>query len=479
MRSLKWIFFGFAGLLFLLAGCSSGPPPNIIVFIVDDAGYADFGFMGSVDLETPNIDKLASEGTVFTDAHTSSSVCSPSRAGLLTGRYQQRFGFECNDHRPDQGLDPSEVTIGRLLQEAGYATAALGKWHVGWAEEYHPLKRGFDYFFGFLPGNRAYYYDEARDDAPGHPKAIMEGFERTSFDGYLTDVLADKAIEFIDREKDRPFFLYWSPNAVHTPMEAPEEDLARYEGHPRQVLAAMTWAMDRAIGNIVEKLKREGIYDNTLIFFFSDNGGAIWNQSSNLPLKGFKGNKFEAGHRVPFFVTWPGKLKGGKEFGALTSTLDVFATCMDAAGIDETSGKPPDGVSLLPYLRGEKPGDPHHHLFWRKEVMAAVRHGPWKLIRVDSLGYRLYNLDSDPGEIKDLSTSDTDRLGTLVDALEKWENEMMPPQWSEDIWNEVTWMIHEDLYMNRQVRVTTPAEMRKLLKNDPNISPPPDFYREE
>ncbi|MFC2112621.1 sulfatase-like hydrolase/transferase [Bacteroidota bacterium] len=468
MTFKKGILYGLSLITFILAGCvkNTVSPPNIVIFIVDDAGYADFGFMGSEDLETPNIDKLATKGIIFTDAHVSASVCSPSRAGLLTGRYQQRFGFECNDHRPDQGLDTSEVTLGTALQQAGYATAALGKWHVGWAREYQPNNRGFDYFFGFLPGNRGYYYDETKDDAPGHPKAIMENGEPSTFEGYLTYVLADKAVEFIDQVKDRPFFLYWSPNAVHTPMEANQEDLARYEGHPRQILAAMTWAMDQAIGEIIEKLEQENLIENTLIFFLSDNGGAVWNQSSNIPLKGFKGNKFEAGHRVPFIISWPEKLKGGRTFGGLISSLDIFPTCLEAAGIEKTSGKSLDGVSLIPYLSNEKTGSPHESLYWRKEIMAAGRQGPYKLIRVDSLGYRMYNLDTDLGETFDLSLSDTARFRIMVKNLRTWEKEMMPPLWSEGIWNKVTWLIHEDLYNNRPVRVTTPDEMQKMIEEN-------------
>ena len=466
MTFTKGIVYSLSLIIIVLTGSASPTEtlPNIVVFLVDDAGHADFGFMGSKDLETPNIDRLAAGGIVFTDAHVSASVCSPSRAGLLSGRYQQRFGFECNDHSPHQGINPSELTLGKVLQQAGYATAALGKWHVGWAEEYHPNNRGFDYFFGFLPGNRGYYYDETKDDEPGNPKAIMENGEFSSFEGYLTYVLASKAIKFIDEVKDQPFFLYWSPNAVHTPMEATDEDLARYEGHPRQILAAMTWAMDRAIGEIVEKLKQENLYDNTLILFLSDNGGAITNQSSNIPLKGFKGNKYEGGHRIPFIVSWPEKLQGERKFGGLTSSLDIFPTCLEAAGINETSGKPLDGVSLIPYLSGEKTGDPHTFLYWRKEIMAAGRQGPYKLIRVDSLGYRMYNLDADPGEMNDLCQSDTSLFRTMVNDLEEWEKDVMDPLWSEDIWNKVTWMIHEDLYNNRPVRVTNPVEMQEMLK---------------
>lgn len=276
--------------------------PNIIIILVDDAGYADFGFNGCEDLQTPNIDQLAREGVVFTDAHVSSTVCAPSRVGLLTGRYQQRFGFECNtgSARNASGADTSEVFLATDLKKAGYATAAIGKWHLGTRGDQHPNKKGFDYFYGFLAGARSYFYQEKGVDAPGNERAILENEKQVSFQGYLTDVLASKATNFIKENTENPFFIYWAPNAVHTPMEATEEDMERYEGHPRQQLAAMTHALDRGVGAMVSTLKMNGLFDNTLIFFLSDNGGAYNNQSSNFPLKGFKGNEYEGGHRVPF-----------------------------------------------------------------------------------------------------------------------------------------------------------------------------------
>ncbi|MCA1746025.1 MAG: sulfatase-like hydrolase/transferase, partial [Bacteroidales bacterium] len=323
--------------------------PNIIVVLVDDAGYADFGFTGSEDLHTPNIDQLAQNGVVFSEAYVSATVCGPSRAGLITGRYQQRFGFECNPPEEYSGVSLNEETIADALQREGYVTSGFGKWHLGYDPEYRPNARGFDYYWGFLAGGRSYFPD-AEQDQPGAVHSIRENDSFVEFEGYLTDVLGDKAVEFIDKNKDQPFFMYWSTNAPHTPMEAAEADLALYEGHSRQVLAAMTWAFDRAVGKITDKLKQEGLLDNTLIIFLSDNGGAHNNQSSNEPFKGFKGNKFEGGMHVPFIMHWPSKIEGGKVFDGLTSALDIFPTSLAAAGAPESAFDQLDGVSLLPFI---------------------------------------------------------------------------------------------------------------------------------
>lgn len=452
----------------LFIGCTTATEekqPNIIVLLVDDAGYADFGFMGCKDLKTPNIDKLASDGVVFTDAHTSASVCGPSRAGLITGRYQQRFGAECNPSKDRDIINLEEKTVADAMKAAGYTTAAFGKWHLGDIDGYKPNQRGFDYYWGFLSGSRNYFFN-SKNDVPGGTHSIRENDQYQKFEGYLTDRLADRCVDFIDRtvsaETEKPFFIYWAPNAVHTPMEATEEDLALFEGHPRQKLAAMTWALDRAVGDIINKLKSEDIYDNTLIFFLSDNGGAHNNQSSCLPLKGFKGNEFEGGHRVSFTVTYPDKIKGGSKYDGLTSSLDIFATAVDVSGLKETVGKPLDGVSLIPHLTGVNSNPPHDKLFWRKDQMAASRDGNLKMLRVTDLGYRLYDLDSDIGETRDLSQNSSDKLKKMQSEIQKWDSEMMAPRWTEgEVWDTITWLIHEDLYNNREVDVKNPGDLKK------------------
>ena len=435
--------------------------PNIILILIDDAGYADFGFMGSTNLQTPNLDLLASSSVIFSDAHVSATVCSPSRAGLLTGKYQQRFGYECNEGDGYTGMDTAQIILPKLLKSKGYTTAAFGKWHVGFNANQHPLAKGFDYYYGFLSGGRSYFYQPNKDDRPGSKNALLENQHQVSFDGYLTDVLGNKAVEYIQKKKQQPFFMYWAPNAVHTPMEASDADMQKFANHPRQKLAAMTFALDRAVGNIINELKKQGIFENTLIFFLSDNGGANNNQSINFPLKGFKGNKYEAGHRIPFLVSWPKQFKHQK-YNGLSSSLDIFPTVLEAAGAIKSSYKGLDGVSLIPFLKGYSKTAPHELLVWRKDAEAAVRNNQYKLIRVKGLDDRLYNLENDPGETKDLRSSEPLIYSKLKNQLVNWEKDKKDPIWREGaIWDTITLMIHDDLMNNRKVRVADPQQLEK------------------
>jgi len=451
-------------LAILLPACGNrlDAPPNIIVILADDAGYADFGFMGG-DIPTPHIDKLAESGVVFTDAHITATVCSPSRAGLITGRYQQRFGHEANIPPPELGMDPSEQTLGDALKLAGYRTGIIGKWHLGSGKQYHPGQRGFDEFWGFLGGSRSYHFNENRDDARGQEREILHNYTHVDFQGYLSDEFSSQSIRFIEENQDQPFFLFLSYNAVHTPMHTLESDLKKFMDHPRAKLAAMTWAMDRGVGLVMNKLEEEGIKENTLVFFLSDNGGASNNLSSNQPLKGFKGNKFEGGHRTPFILSWPARIESGQRYDGLTSSLDIFATSIAAAGLEKAPAKAVDGVDLVPHLTGMESAAPHKTLYWRKEKMAAVRQGSYKLIRLEGYGYRLYKLDDDPGESQNLSESQPEKLQELISSLELWEQELMDPLWAEsDPWQQVTFEIHRALMENREVTIKSPADLHKL-----------------
>jgi len=355
-------------LILAAAGCSAAReklpveagPPNIVLILVDDAGWADFGFQGESDLSTPNIDRLAAEGVVCRDAHVTATVCGPSRAGLLTGRYQQRFGYESDSPPAGEGMEISEKTLADRLKEQGYRTGAFGNWNLGLEPRFHPNNRGFDEFYGFLAGSRS-CFPSTPQDRPGGPRAIMHNREYVTFDGYLTDILADRAVDFIASSRKNPFFLYLSFNAVHTPLEATREDMNRFIGHPRQTLAAMTWALDRAVGKVAGSLEELGLRENTLVFFLSDNGGASDNNSRNTPLKGWKGNMFEGGHRVPMVISWPGTIEGGRSFEGLSSSLDIAATAL-ARALPEGTALPSglDGVDLLSCLADGGREIPHN-----------------------------------------------------------------------------------------------------------------------
>jgi arylsulfatase A-like enzyme len=428
--------------------------------VADDAGYVDFGFMGSTDLPTPHLDQLAQQGTVFTDAHVSASVCAPSRAGLLMGKYQQKTGFEANIADHNQGLPEGELTIGDSFKSHGYKTIAIGKWHLGVEDQYHPNERGFDEFYGFLAGARSYFPMEEPDTA----HMMQQNGERVVFDGYLTDVLGQRSVDYVEENKDSPFFMYLAYNAVHTPMHAKPKDLERFKGHDRQTLAAMTWSLDENVGKLTAKLEALGLMENTLIFFINDNGGANNNQSDNGLLKGFKGNKFEAGHRVPFIVTWKNTLPADQDYSGLSSSLDIFPTAMAAAGIPLTDKPDLDGVNLIPYLTGEKKASPHTALFWRKLDLSGARVGQDKLVRLKGYGDRHYDLANDLGETTDVRESEPEQYQQLTREFAEWEAQLVEPKWREPGWEVVTNHIQQSLMENSQPKYTSPDARKKYLK---------------
>lgn len=472
---LDYLMFRLRYLICLMAavaGCTAlpatGANPNILVILVDDAGYRDFGFMGCEDIPTPRIDALAAQGTILTDAHVTATVCSPSRAGLMTGRYQQRFGHENNVPPDDEGMDPSQSTMGDWMRQAGYRTYCVGKWHLGNRTMYHPVNRGFDEFYGFLEGGRSYFPDPLVDH-PENYRALLHNRRQVPFEGYLTDVFTGKALEYMKKASGQPWFIYLSYNAVHSPMEAKAEHLEKFAGHPRQKLAAMTWSLDENVGRITDYLKSSNQLENTLIFFLSDNGGAGAhnNQSDNSPLKGWKGNKYEGGHRVPFFVVWPGVVPSDGRFEGLASALDILPTSLAAAGYPEPADGMLDGVDLLPFLKGLRIGDPHRELFWRKDRMAAMRAGPYKLIRLEGFGYRLYHLGEDLREARDLRTRRVEQFEHMRERLIAWDREMAAPFWYEDEeWNTVTYEIHRALMENEEPRYKNPVQMHHYHESE-------------
>lgn len=434
--------------------------PNIIIILIDDAGYVDFGFMGSKDLETPHINALAKSGVIFTDAHVSSTVCAPSRAGLITGKYQQRFGFEANHtgdkHSGDIGLSDDIVTMADIFKANNYETVAIGKWHLGKTPSDHPNKRGFNHFYGFLGGGRSYF----PINQPSKLQMLQYNGKQQEFEGYLTDALGAYSVKFVETHKRKPFFMYLAYNAVHTPMEAKKVHLEKYKDHPRKQLAAMTWSLDENVGKLQNKLKELNLLNNTLIYFLSDNGGAYNNKSKNGSLKGWKGNEFEGGHRVPFLLSWPNQIKGNKKFDGLISSLDIFPTSIAAANIIKDENLVLDGVNLIPYLKDGKLGDPHEDLYWRKLEESGARVGDFKLVRLDNFGSVLYNLTDDISESVDLSQRDPNTLKKLNSKLLQWESKMSKPLWQEDEkWMEVTYHIHQQLMKNKKVLYTNPQQL--------------------
>lgn len=445
--------------------------PNILLIVADDLGYEDLGFQGVKDIPTPSIDALAASGVRLSDGYVTGTWCSPTRAGLLTGRYQQRFGAAGHEPVPGNGLSLDEITIADRLREAGYVTGIVGKWHLGVTPEFHPLKRGFDEFFGFLDGGHVFFPDwpiiifpdetGAGPDFGEIPEGratldhqIRRGTERVEEPEYLTDAFAREAVSFIQQHQKKPFFLYLSFNAVHTPMHATQDRLAKFDSvtHPvRKIYNAMTLAMDEAIGRVMDQLKRSGLEQDTLVFFISDNGGPTvqryaYNASSNAPLRGSKGSTFEGGIRVPFVVSWPGHLPKDEIYDKPAIALDILPTALAAAGVDAKPESDLDGVNLLPYLKGESDRQPHEVLYWRSWGQMAVRKGDWKLVRYtakmddDEFPYpasrkevtpmRLYNLKRDIGESNDLSSREPEKFTELRALWDTWNAELGPEaQW--------------------------------------------------
>ncbi len=417
--------------------------PNVILIISDDAGYADFGFQGSKIMKTPNLDKLANKGMKFTQAYVTAAVCGPSRAGLLTGKYQQRFGYEENNVPgymsksclPDDemGLPLNQKTVGNYMKSLGYTTGYFGKWHMGNADKYHPTKRGFDTFVGFRGGARSYW--EYNDQ---HPTDKLENRLERNFENYkeapdyLTTALGYEASSFIEKNRAQNFFMILAFNAVHTPMEAEEKDLAQFPEleERRKHLAAMTLSMDRACGKVLDKLKALGLEENTIIIFTNDNGGpSDTNSSNNKPLSGTKANHLEGGIRVPFLIRWPTVLPENSEYNLPISTLDILPTVFAACGGNPDALESPDGVNLMPYISGKNSYRPHQTLYWKKENRGAIREGDWKLLRFPDRPAELYNLAEDISEKNNLAIQYPEKVKDMYKKLFEWELTLARPLW--------------------------------------------------
>ena len=439
-------------------GSFSKRPPSMVILLADDAGYSDFGFTGLSQIETPHIDQIARQGVVCEQGYVCASVCSPSRAGLLTGRYPQRFGHEMNlPAGSGLGLALTERTIADRLKRLGYATGAVGKWHLGEEPPYRPLQRGFDRFQGFLGGSRT-YHDRA---SLARRTVWLDGDAPAPLpDPYVTDAIGTAASRFIRDHSDEPFFLYVAFNAVHTPMQALDADLEQVSPgiqNKRRQLLAMTIALDRAVGKVLQTIDDEGLGEDTIVMFLNDNGGATNNASDNGPLRGMKGSKFEGGIRVPWAVRWPGKIAAGTRHPHPISTLDIAATLLAAAGADPDSHQDLDGVDISRHLAGADSDPPHDALFWRRSVAAAVRSGPWKLIRVEGLSPQLFHLQDDPGERNDVSLDHAEVVSDLSARLQDWEQQLTEPSWQTgEIWRKNQVEKHRPGFFGREKERSRP-----------------------
>lgn len=427
-----------------------GPPPNFVVIMVDDMGYAGVSCFGNPYFQTPEIDRLAKEGMRMTDFHSSGTVCSPTRAGLLTGRYQQRAGIEAvihpfSDHPEHRkGLKPIENTFADLLREAGYTTGIVGKWHQGYphnSEEYHPQEHGFDEFIGYHSGNIdfvSHVGDHGKHD-------WWQGRERTVEEGYATHLINDDAEEFLRRHRDGPFCLYVSHLAIHNPVQVPGDPVRRTEeeGWKRfkpgseeeriEKFEGITLPIDEGVGQIRRTLIELGIEKNTLVLFFSDNGASGDFPSGSPDLRGRKGSVYEGGHRVPFIAWWPGTIEAGSESAELGITLDVMPTLLSLAGVEPPKDRPLDGVVLSPVWKGtgslqERP------LYWASmgnngSRSEAMREGPWKLVVLhpkakpgtfENEKVELYRLDRDLAETTDLATEHPEQAAAMLAKWKAW-----------------------------------------------------------
>lgn len=453
MRNRLTVLLSLLVSLITASGCSILPAgkaaissengrPNFIVIFVDDLGYNDVSYNGATEIETPNIDRLADEGVIFSNGYVVHPFCGPSRAGLVTGRYPARFGMEYNvAYAPldeGHGLPVEEKTIASYLNEAGYRTGLVGKWQLGAASAFHPLNRGFDYFYGFLGGAHDYFrIDLTRPGINYLP--LNENRGATGMDGYLTDELTDRAVDFVKERREEPFFLYLAYNAPHAPLQAPEILLEKYshiENEDRRRYLAVVDSLDHNVGRVLDTLEQSDIRDDTVIFFLSDNGGVSpaidpeldW--ADNFPFRKGKESFYEGGIRVPFVASWPAKWPSGEIFEPMVSSLDIAATTLALAGLTSDSDRPLDGVSLDPFVQGEKAGVPHEALFWRQSSRTpsltkfAIRSGEVKLVKDDPEGeLQLFNLTQNPGETNDLIGEDSEVASRLAELWNAWNRE--------------------------------------------------------
>lgn len=433
--------------------------PNVIVIMADDLGYADVGYNGCKDIPTPNIDDLAKNGAIFSSGYVTGPMCGPSRAGFITGRMQSSFGWYGNPGAPldpKQGLPASIKTVAHYMQEQGYVTGGVGKWHMGTAPYQHPNEMGYSDWYGFLSGGHLYYpmshpsYNGKYTNTPKpwgmrdmhHTLPIIHNSQPVFWEQYLTHELTDQGVAFIEDNKEKPFFLFMSYNAPHEYLEAPEEIIAKFpvekmtnipnvNPKSRSVYAAMTYEFDKGVGKLMETLNRLNLSQNTIVWFLSDNGG-MKRTSDNRPLRGAKWDSYEGGLRVPFVVSWPGTINPGTVLNAPVTSLDIGATSIALAGGDLSAIRL-DGKDISTYITGKTNKDPHKELFWRigrayDENSGVLRVGNYKLI-VENDRVQLFNLKDDLSETTDLSKNQPERVKEMLVRWTILNKSSDPPLW--------------------------------------------------
>ncbi len=481
-----------SGWAFLSPVSAQTPPlPNIVVILTDDLGYGDVGFNGCPDIPTPNIDLLAANGALCTNGYVTHPTCSPSRAAIMTGRYQQRFGYETAPtfdtllpQNPALGLPESEITLAQILKPAGYVSGVIGKWHLGFAPNLFPTERGFDEFYGFLDAEQAYYNSW-----------IWEYGTLVKEPTYLTDAFTQQAVSFINRHATQPFFLYLAYNAVHQPYDQPPDEymqrVSYITNHARQVYAAMAVALDDGVGQVVATLQAQNLLNNTLIFFLSDNGAPdeSFTKNSNAPLRGYKGDVLEGGVRVPFAVQWTGQLPANVVYNDIVSSLDIVPTAAAAAGVALPTDRDYDGLNIRPYLSGQQIA-PVRTLYWRwfglgqtgppaaATTIWGVRSGPLKLVverAKNNLPPALYNLTADIGETQDLAAVQPQDVASLTQLYAQWTLNT-----TSSIWQKNTDVVLLPLVLagdwNGFNKSDTNAPWRMTAVTAPDLQGTPDSY---
>ena len=448
----------FIAIILLLCHFSNAQQerPNILVILCDDLGYVDVGFNGGRDVRTPELDKLAQAGTIFTSAYVAHPFCGPSRAAIMTGRYPHVIGTPYNlfqnsseEDKDNMGVPVEETYMSKVLQEAGYYTSAIGKWHLGAAPKFHPNKRGFNNFYGFLGGGHEYFPEKYRhvykEQLKAGNKNIRDYILPLQHNGkpveeteYLTDAFSREAIGDIKSatEKKKPFFIYLAYNAPHVPLQAKAEDLKKFtniKDGDRSTYAAMVYAVDRGVGQIVKTLKETDQYENTLIVFLSDNGGNTDHGANNYPLKGTKGDTWEGGFRVPMFFHWPKKIKGSQRFDYPVSALDLYPTFVELAKTNVSNVRKLDGRDIMDDVLAGTDSYRDQMIFSLRyrEGYSDVggRKGDWKITRMGNEPWGLYNIKTDIGEKKNLSGKYPERLEKMVSETEKWTKDFVRPLW--------------------------------------------------